>query len=348
MIRLLLLILLVQALAGAADRPAEIRIGFATIGLQGQQRAALSPISTAHQLGLVDKAFAADGIRISWTFFKGAGPAVNEAIANGQLDVAWQGDLPAIVGRAGGLRTKIVAACGLRGNSYLVVPVASPAKSITDLVGKRIGMFKGTNLQLSVGKILAANHLTERDFRSINLDTSSGLAAMLAGEIDGLWGGLELHHLTNVGGVRILYDTRGADPVLTRQTHLLVTADFASAHPDLVQRLVDVVVRQAAWESDESHREELFRLWTESGFPIITFVSDFAGTALRDRQSPLIDPFLINQYRQSAATALAQKLIRTPVSIDGWFDPTYVERAVREQGLEKLWTTYGEDGKPVR
>jgi hypothetical protein len=32
--------------------------------------------------------------------FKGAGPAVNEGFANDQLDFAYQGDLPSLIGRA--------------------------------------------------------------------------------------------------------------------------------------------------------------------------------------------------------------------------------------------------------
>lgn len=35
----------------------------------------------------------ADGIAIDWSFFKGAGPAVNEAVSNQQIDVAFKATL---------------------------------------------------------------------------------------------------------------------------------------------------------------------------------------------------------------------------------------------------------------
>lgn len=38
---------------------------------------------------LLEKEFAKDGIKIQWSFFKGAGPAINEAFANRQLDFAF-------------------------------------------------------------------------------------------------------------------------------------------------------------------------------------------------------------------------------------------------------------------
>jgi sulfonate transport system substrate-binding protein len=44
---------------------------------------------------LLEKEFANDGIQVKWTFFKGAGPVINEALANGQVDFAYLGDLAA-------------------------------------------------------------------------------------------------------------------------------------------------------------------------------------------------------------------------------------------------------------
>lgn len=50
---------------------------------------------------LVEKEFAAaKDIKIEWTFFRGAGPAVNESVAAKQLDFFLLGDLPAIVGQS--------------------------------------------------------------------------------------------------------------------------------------------------------------------------------------------------------------------------------------------------------
>lgn len=76
-------------------------------------------------------------MRIEWYFFKGAGPAVNEAFANNQLDFAIQGDLPEIIGRANGLKTKILLASGAHAPIYLAVPVGSPVRKVADLRGKR-------------------------------------------------------------------------------------------------------------------------------------------------------------------------------------------------------------------
>jgi sulfonate transport system substrate-binding protein len=347
-------LLLALGLATAAALPAAepsplpiIRIGFATVGVGGAQAVGYGPLGSAQLKGLVDAEFAKDGIRVEWSFFRGAGPAVNEAIANGQLDVAWQGDFPAIIGKANGLRTRIVMANGLRGNSYLAVPQDSPARTLEDLVGRRVALHKGTNLQLVVDRILAAHHLGERDFRSINLDSLAGGPALAAKEIDGLWGGLELIELARSGAIRFVYSTHGQSPTLTRQTHVLVTEDFEAAHADLVQRLVDVLVREAAWESDEAHRAELFTLWTRMGLPVTTWEGEFAGSLLRQRQSPLLDGFFVAHYRAGIAGALDFKLIRHGFEIGSWIEPKYVLQAIHTQHLEGLWKAFDAQGLPI-
>ncbi|HEX3133471.1 MAG TPA: ABC transporter substrate-binding protein, partial [Planctomycetota bacterium] len=172
-VALLLLSVVAATVLSAAEttNPKVIRIGFAAVGIGGVQAVGYSSFGSAQMLGLVDEEFNRDGIRIEWNFYRGAGPAVNEAIANGLLDVAWQGDLPSVIGRANGLKTRIVAGAGLRANTYLAVPVDSPAQSLKDLVGKKVALHKGTNLQLTVSRILQAHQLSERDFKSINLDS---------------------------------------------------------------------------------------------------------------------------------------------------------------------------------
>jgi len=99
------------AAATASAEPLTIRFGFASIGVDNRPFAGGSPAATAYAGHYVEDAFKDEpGVKVEWYFFKGAGPAVNEAIANGQLDFAWQGDLPSVIGRASGLKTKILLA----------------------------------------------------------------------------------------------------------------------------------------------------------------------------------------------------------------------------------------------
>ena len=63
---------------------------------------------------MLEKEFAAGGTSVEWHFFAGAGPAVNEALANKTLDFAWQGDLAEIVARSRGLAARQLFVAGNR------------------------------------------------------------------------------------------------------------------------------------------------------------------------------------------------------------------------------------------
>src|SRR5690606_4731816 len=76
------------------------------------------------------------------------GPAFNEALAKGAIDFASYGDFPAIIARSGGIDIKLIVPSGRGMNSYLVVPVDSPAQSIEDLKRKRVSIHRGRPLEL--------------------------------------------------------------------------------------------------------------------------------------------------------------------------------------------------------
>ena len=80
---------------------------------------------------LLEKAFAEDGVTIDWKYFKGAGPVINEAFANGQVDFAYLGDLAAIIGKANGLDTRLLSAAARGNKQYLAWCQARGSKPCT-------------------------------------------------------------------------------------------------------------------------------------------------------------------------------------------------------------------------
>ena len=322
-----------------------LRIGVATAGGGDPVTFSGSTLGIVRNQQLLEKAFAGSGTDVQWFFFKGAGPAVNEALSNQQLDFAYQGDLPAVVGRANGLDTKLLAALGVRANLYLAVPKGSDIKSIDDLKGKKVAVFRGTNGHLVSINLLAEHGLTERDIKVINLDTGSTQAALVSNGVDAAFGGRELFKLRDKGLIDIIYDNPTQDVRYTRQTALVVRGAYEKEHPATVQKVVDTLVDAAKWTSEEDHREAVFAEWAKSNEPVESLRADSAGVSIRDKASPLIDPFLLSRYKAVAEQAKDEKLIRRPVSIDGWFEPSYLQAALKAKGLETFWTAYGPDGK---
>lgn len=328
-----------------AANPTTIRIVVAQPLVGNPPSFSGSSAAIAYAKGWLDEAFKPDGITVEWAFFKGAGPAVNEAVSNQQVDFALQGDLPSLIGRAAGLKTRIVVATGARTPIYIGVPPDSPAQRIEDLRGKKVALFKGTNMHLPAVRLLEAHGLTERDLKIVNLDTASSLAALATRDIDASIGSQDILRLRDKGQVRVLYTSRTDSPIYTRQSHVLVTERFADAHPEATQRVVKAIVKSAHWSSEERHREEVLRLWARAGTSYEHWKEDLDGTPLRVRLNPTFDPFLKGRYREAVENAYRFKLSRAKFDVDQWIDLRYLNAALKDLQLESYWPVFQANGK---
>ncbi len=336
------------ALAGRPARSAErltIRVGYAAIGVDNRPYSEGTSAATARAANTLEDVFKDDpGIKVEWFFFKGAGPAVNEAFANNQLDLAYQGDLPAIIGRATGLRTKFLVASGARKPLYLVTPKGSSVRQVADLRGRKVALFRGTNGHLAAIKILEAHGLGERDIQAISLDSATTAAALATKDIDAAFGDTPLIQLAQNGIADIVYTTKGQNPALGRNAGIVGREAFVERYPDLTQRLVDGFVKAAAWSSDEANRDALFDLWAKSGTPVNILAEFFAGDTLAYRNSPLIDDLLTTQYRDQADKAVQFGLVRRKVDLADWFEPRFLTHSLKTLGLGSTWAAYNADG----
>ncbi|AKZ63520.1 nitrate ABC transporter substrate-binding protein [Herbaspirillum hiltneri N3] len=331
--------------ARAANKPAIVRIGVAQPGIGNPPQFSGSSAAVANAKGWVEEEFKADGIKVEWFFFKGAGPAVNEALSNKQLDFAFQGDLPSIVAKSAGLKTRLILATGVRSNIYLAVPPDSPIQSVKDLRGKRVAIFKGTNAQLPINRVLEANSLQERDLRAINLDQATTLAALSTKDIDAAFGNINLLRLRDKNAARIVYSSKGGSPIFTTQSHVLVTDEFAQQYPQITARVVKTFVKTSKWASDEVNREEVLRLWAKAGTPYEHWREDYDGEPLRVRINPNFDPFLVARYKDSVEQAYRLKLSRSRFDVDQWIDQRYLKAALKELNLETYWPIFQVNGK---
>ncbi|TBU98134.1 ABC transporter substrate-binding protein [Stutzerimonas kirkiae] len=333
------------SLALAAGQPASIRIGSPDQSA-GNKPFIAGPLGLAHIHQQLEQAFAADGVKIEWHFFKGAGPAVNEAFANRQLDIAYLGDLAAIIGRASGLETRVLL--GSRGaNMYLAATPESSIEGLEDLKGKRISVYRGTADQLSFARVLASAGLKERDLRIVSLDWSAARAALAARQIDAAWSGMGILAL-EAQGIEFPFGTKQLPVTSTTQGALLASADFIQRYPQATQKLVDILVGNAAWISDARNQDEYIDLLaSQSSIPAALFTREFQGDDLVLRNSPRLDDFLRASFQDSGEQARALGLTRRPVEIDAWFEPSFVENAIVRQGLQLLWPRYDHDGEPA-
>jgi sulfonate transport system substrate-binding protein len=349
LIQLLLVTLGVMLGSGTAlaDKPSVIRIAYPGVGVGNRPFVGGDSAATTHLKGLLDEEFKADGIKVTWTLLRGAGPAVNELYANGLLDFSALGDLPFIVGQASGLKRKVLLAAGVRQNTYLAVPADSSIQSVKDLKGKKVAIFKGTNIQLAIGKILEANGLTEKDVRAINMDVATAKAALITKDVDAAFGNNDLIALRDQGTAKIVFKTDG-DPRFMKHSTWIGTEAFINKYPDITARVVKTVILAAKWVSDnEATPTPVFQLWTKSGTPFSNYKEDYVGNqSLKVRASPLIDDYVVSQYQSKIQDSKRYGLIKETFDFKSTVDDRFLKQALKDLNLENYWKPVDAAGKP--
>ncbi|MFG1480425.1 ABC transporter substrate-binding protein [Xanthobacter sp. V4C-4] len=331
--------------AQAAGAEMVIRFGHPGVGAEQRPYSHGDATTYARARQWIEKEFENDkDIKIEWTFFRGAGPALNESVAAGQLDFFLLGDLPAIVGRARGLKHKFIFATGRNNPIFLAVPTDSDIKKVEDVKGRKVALFKGTNLQNATDRILALHGLGEKDVRFINLDANAAVAALTSGNVDAVFGGQEYLPLAAKGVAKIVYSTKDDDPTLGRNSSYFVTEAFAAAHPELTQRVVNTFIKAAHFIALDENRDEAFEAWTLSGLPKPTFETNFEGVRLSLVTNPLIDDYVVARYKEQADAARQYGLLKGDPAIDTWFDRTYLDAALKALKLEDFWSTRDANG----
>jgi sulfonate transport system substrate-binding protein len=330
-----------------ADAPSVIRIAYPGVGIGNRPVVGGNTTTTMHLKGMLEEEFKKDGIQITWSFLRGAGPAVNELYANGLVDFSLLGDLPSIIGRAGGLKTRVLAATGIRTNSYIFVPSGSSVQNVSELRGKKVAIFKGTNIQLSAAKILEKFGLKESDVRAINMDTATARAAMATGDIDAAFGWTEYLSLRDQGIARLLYATGASDAAFYRHASFVGSEDFIQRYPDITKRVVKTLVLAAKWQSDQdANPAPVFQLWTRSGVTFANFKEDQSTNSLKVLASPLLDDYIVGQYNNNIQESKRFGLIRKTFSFEEWAEPRFLNEVLHELNLDNYWVPYGKDGQP--
>jgi sulfonate transport system substrate-binding protein len=337
----LLLVLGVAALPAAQcaetrTLPTTVRIGeVATGGIGKPTGAGLASI--AKEKGFFDEEFAKDGVQLEVIYFPGAGTAVTESLASGNIDFGGSGGICNIIGLAGQVPARVVSVSHGMTSLYLAVRADSPLHRVEDLRNLKVVGQRGTNAHVLLVGILAAHGLSEGDVKEVNLQSAEALPALTAGLVDAIVGGAVLQQLSDQGRVRIIASSAEVADAEGTIGGMLVTNHFEATYPEATARVVKVLTKAAWWASLPEHRQELIEFQSRTGIPSRYYEADFSGD-LKPRYSPLIDPAIRESYRKLIAFGIDHKLIRRASSLDSWFETKYLDQALHDLGLETFWT----------
>ncbi|WP_085712664.1 MULTISPECIES: ABC transporter substrate-binding protein [unclassified Pseudomonas] len=309
------------AFSAQADELKEIRIAVPDLSA-GTQHSGGGIVDVLRDQQIFEKAFSDQGIKIQWSFFKGAGPVINEAFANGQVDLAYLGDLAAIIGKSNGLDTRLLSASARGVKQYLGVVPGSGIKTLQDLKGKRVAIFRGTATQLSFDAALASVGLSEKDVKVINLDFNAAVAALAAKQIDASWGSSGLTALQAKGLAELPLNTKDLGGAGSVQSVLVGTGKFVDGHPDAVAKLLKAQQQAVEWLTQDSNKDAYVQLVSGlASYPPVILTQDLKDQNLSEVFPSTLDPLFLENLQGKVDLAAQQKLIRKPFKVNDWVAP---------------------------
>ncbi|MCP1619615.1 sulfonate transport system substrate-binding protein [Pseudomonas sp. SLBN-26] len=319
------------ALPAQAAAPSTLRIAVPDLSA-GSEHSGGGVVDVLRSRQILEQEFAADGIRVEWLFFKGAGPVINEALANGQVDFAYLGDLAAIIGKASGLDTRLLSATARDVKSYLGVVPGSGIKTLEDLKGKRVAVFRGTANQLSFANALASRGLSERDYKVINLDFNAANAALAAKQVDASWGLAGLIALREKGLAELPLSTRDLGGAGSTQAVLVGTGAFVRDYPEITARLVKAQQQAVEWLRDDNHKQAYVELVSRlASYPPVILGTDLKDDSFHTIFDPRLDADFLARLQKGVDFAAEQRLIRKPFQVSDWAEPRFLDAALAEQ-----------------
>ena len=312
------------AFAGSPDHP--LRIGWV-------QAMANAPAPIAEAKGL----FRQEGLDVEMRAF-GEGPAIQQAVAAGEIDVAYIGAPPVYQWAAHGLDSRIIAKVN-SGQGALVVRADGPIHSLSDLRGRRLaGLNRGSGMDVLLrGYVLkeAAGLDPDRDLTLSQMPVGNMNPALDRGVVEAVfeWEPFVSQSVLRGAG-RVAFDAGDALPNTPRYVVAATSRAIHERPEDLVKllRAHNRAIAFIAEHPDESNWliAEIFHLASVTAANGATIEPEAIVAEARKRLawSDVIyasdRDFIQRMIGYSASLGLLDKTI----SVDGLIDTQFLARAV--------------------
>jgi sulfonate transport system substrate-binding protein len=218
----------------------EIRIGYQKNGV----------LVIARQRATLEAHFGPQGVDVKWVEFS-SGPPMMEAMNVGSIDYGAVGDSPPVFAQSAGAAIVYAAGEPITNGQGILVQGNSAIRAIADLKGKRVGFTKGSSAHNIVVQTLEKAGLTYADITPVYLTPPDAGPAFANGGIDAwsIWDPYFAIGETKQNG-RILVN---ASDITKTNSFYIANRDFAKAHGQVLQQIIDVTASTAKWA--ETHRD---------------------------------------------------------------------------------------------
>lgn len=245
--------LVAQSYAADPTAPKSFRIGY-------QKGSVSMVLAKSHQL--LEKRF--PNTTIKWVEFP-AGPQMLEALNVNSIDLGSTGDIPPIFAQAAGADLLYVGAEPAKPKAEVIlVPKASPFKTVADLKGHKVAFQKGSSSHNLLLRALQRAGLSFSDIKPAYLTPADARAAFQQGDVDA-WAIWDPYYSAALlqGDVRVLTDGTGLNQT---GSFYLATRPFTEKNGAFIATVLDTFTQ--AETLTRTHRAESIELLSSAiGLP---------------------------------------------------------------------------------
>ncbi len=216
-----------------------------------------APYLVAKNKGWFDDVAEKYGTTAEYTEFQSL-PPINEAFATNNIDLVFEAEAPAIVGKSAGINLKIVGA-GVFLTQEIIVPINSNIQDVKGLEGKKIAVLAGTSAHQGLVSVLNQNGLSADDVEIIDMIPPDAKVAFELGQVDAwaVWPPFPQQEEVAEKGKSL----SGSEIFI--QSVIVARGKFIEENPEIEKDLLDVVNQAQEWiieneaEAQEIVAEEL-------------------------------------------------------------------------------------------
>lgn len=306
-----------------------VRIGTPATGDHGARMLEAARVAAEKQY--FEEELAKVGCRPEYVGFDGAGPAVNEAMISGDLDVAIYGDMPALV-----------LASKFSGVTFIAMDNSADAAGHRRPEGSRHQLRRGsarqarhrrdgTTCQKFLISLLESAGMTQDDVQQINATTANAQVEFAAGDADAVvLPCMAAYRLIDEKGVGTMLAVAGNDERLDSQYVVSARNDFLEKNPDAAAAIIRALSRAQAFAAENP--EEIYSLFADSNYSADVYRSVYSFDTSFSYFDPEITPVCVEKLKSLNDYALEKGLISSSVDIDAIVDTSYYQAAMGSNG----------------
>ncbi|MDR1066600.1 MAG: ABC transporter substrate-binding protein [Clostridiales bacterium] len=284
--------------------------------------------SLAARKGFLEEELGPLGYDVEYFGFAAAGPAVNEALIAGDLDLALYGNLPPILLKSNGIDVSVLSFYTERLHYVVITHEDSDIRSVKDLEGKRVLVGRGTVVQEYWFDLVKTYGIDESKVEVIN-EVVNAQSVFLSGAADALISTEVVEeYLKPKAPIRVIENTRLSHPELASQGVLVGRGKFIAEHREAVVAYIRAFLR--GYDYAFEHVDEVPELFATAATPkeiIKSFLDRYPDDYL-EKERGAITPAATARLDRVNEYLYANGFSQRDVDMDELIDASFYEEAV--------------------